>query len=222
MDRNMKQIGMAGLLVTAGALGRIYLRSLLPHLPHFTITINGITQPLFIPDMFFWVATASLMSGILLKGYYTIFVPLMIMSITDIFYGNNYIFLFTWSGFAFISLIGYISSKKLLLNGISVAKLTGIGIGSTLLYDAWTNFGWWLGPYYPHTLNGLALCYTFAIPFTIWHLISTGIMLIAISPLALYIKDAYFERSASRHTFENYIPWAISLSLAGASIWMAL
>jgi len=221
MRKNMKQVGMAGLLISVGVLGRIYLRPLLPNLPHMTITINGVTQPVFIADMFFIVAIVSLLSGILLKGYYTIIIPVMVMLITDVFYGNGYIFLFTWSGFAFISLIAHASSKKLVFNGASALKVMGIGIGGVLLYDAWTNFGWWIGPYYPHTVDGLALCYTLAIPFTVWHVLSTGLVLMVIAPVVLYFKDATMQLS-SKQPLEKYMPLAASLLLAAASLLMAL
>ncbi|RLF44832.1 MAG: hypothetical protein DRN09_02620 [Thermoplasmata archaeon] len=185
LDNKHRIIG-AFILIIAGVLGRIYLRNFLPNTPSWYITINGITQPVFMMDLFFVVAVISLLSGLLLRGYYTFIVPFLIMLITDIYYGNNYIFLFTWSGFILIALLGFlISNRKSTLN---IPVVMGTGIVGVLLYDLWTNFGCWLG-WYPHTLNGLILCYTVAIPFTLWHLLSTVAAISVIVIPAIYLKE---------------------------------
>ncbi len=139
-------------------------------------------------DLFFLIAIISILSGLLLKSYYVFIVPLSIMFITDVIIGNNYIFLFTWSGFAMIGLIGYILKIK---NKFTIQKtplIFGASIGSVLLYDLWTNFGCWLG-WYPHTFNGLAVCYTVAIPFMLWHLLSTTLTLTIILLPLIYLKE---------------------------------
>ena len=185
LDNKHRIIG-AFILIMAGVLGRICLRGFLPNTPSWYITINGITQPVFMMDLFFVVAVISLLSGLLLRGYYTFIVPFLIMLITDIYYGNNYIFLFTWSGFILIALLGFlISNRKSTLN---IPVVMGTGIVGVLLYDLWTNFGCWLG-WYPHTLNGLILCYTVAIPFTLWHLLSTAAAVSVIVIPAIYVKE---------------------------------
>ena len=176
MMHGRNRILAALLLIAAGAAGRIFLRSILPNTPHIYLTINGITQPVFMMDMFFVVAAISLFSGILLGGYYTFIVPMAVMGITDIYYGNTYIFLFTWSGFAMIGLMGYLGGRNLSFNAKSVVRVAGMGIGSVLVYDIWTNFGSWLG-WYAHDLNGLLLCYTLARPVMLWHIVSTMLLL---------------------------------------------
>jgi len=140
-------------------------------------------------DIFFVIAVISILSGLLLGSYYTFVVPISIMIITDLMLGNNMIFLFTWTGFILLALVGYFVRPK---TGLSLKKaplILGSGIVGILLYDLWTNFGCWLG-WYPKTIGGLATCYTVAIPFTIWHLVSTTIALTAVViPLALLNKD---------------------------------
>jgi len=108
--------------------------------------------------------------------------------ISDLYLGNTWIILFVWSGFAAIGIIGFLLKKKNCLTIKKAPTIIFAGIGSVLLYDAWTNFGCWLG-WYPHTLNGLTACYAAAVPFTLWHLLSTTAALTAvIIPLA-YLKD---------------------------------
>ena len=205
------------LLVLMGVLGRIYLRQFLPSLPSMHITINGITQPMFIADMFFIVAIISLFCGILLRGYYTLIVPISVMLISDVILGNSYVFFFTWSGFAFIAVIGYYFSRKISCNPKATIKIVGIGIGSILLYDVWTNFGWWLGPYYPHTIDGLLLCYTLAFPFIIWHLLSTISIIALITYPLLYVKENKL-RLKTISPIEHYSPLAGSVVLVLLSI----
>lgn len=178
----------AVILVIAGVVGRIYLRGFLPDTPSWYITINGITQPVFMMDLFFVVATVSLLSGLLIGGYYSFFVPLSTMILTDLYYGNNYIFLFTWSGFVMLGFLGFLLTTRTKLSLRTLPLLFGVGIGGVLLYDLWTNFGCWLG-WYPHTLDGLLLCYTVAIPFTLWHLLSTTVALSMVILPILYLKD---------------------------------
>ncbi len=191
VKNNISKIVTASVLIVLGVVGRLTLSELLPSSPSFYITLNGITQPLFMMDLFFLIAIISILSGLLLKSYYVFIVPLSIMLITDIIIGNNYIFLFTWSGFAMIGLIGYILKIK---NKFTIQKtplIFGASIGSVLLYDLWTNFGCWLG-WYPHNLQGLSLCYTLAIPFTLWHLLSTTIAITVIVLPILYLKEHKF------------------------------
>ena len=141
-------------------------------------------------DLFFVIAVVSLLTGLLLGGYYTFIVPISIMIITDLIIGNNVIFLFTWSGFVILAVIGYIlKSKQQYLTIKKAPIIIGSGIAGIIIYDIWTNFGCWLG-WYPHTFGGLMTCYTMAIPFTLWHLITTTITLTAvIIPMSLLNID---------------------------------
>jgi len=58
------------------------------------------------------VTTIALISGIYLGGLYIAIIPLSVLFISDMIIGNNFIFLFTWSAFIFISLIGFFLEKK--------------------------------------------------------------------------------------------------------------
>jgi len=211
MVHDKKRLLIAVSLIAIGVAGRIYLRGLLPSTPHIYMTINGITQPIFMMDMFFVVAAVSLFGGILLGGYYSLIIPMSVMLITDIYYGNTYIFLFTWSGFVLIGLVGYLRGRNLSFDAKSVARIAGVGIGSVLVYDIWTNFGSWLG-WYPHTLNGLATCFSLAIPFTLWHLLSTAAAVTALSIPVLYVKENAGHISIK--PFEHYSAITASVFLA--------
>ena len=165
-----KKLFISTLLISFGVISRIWLYKFLPSTPHIYITLAGVRQPLFMMDVFFIVAGISLIAGRYLGNLYTFLIPISIMAITDILIGNNMIFLFTWSGFVFMGITGYLCHKK------SIFQFFGFGLISVIIYDLWTNFGCWIG-WYEHTIEGIILCYTVAIPFMLWHLISTAIIL---------------------------------------------
>lgn len=170
--KSLNKLVIASLLIFVGVISRMWLHDFLPSAPHVYINLAGTKQPVFIPaDVFFIIAAISLVAGRYLGNYYSFFVPFSIMLITDVFIGNNYIFLFTWSGFAILGCMGYLMQSK------TFGKFILYSIPSILVYDIWTNFGWWLGGYYGYSLHGFILCYLMAIPFTIWHLISTTAIL---------------------------------------------
>jgi len=190
-DSNIRyRIIIAGMLIAIGSIIRILLHNNLPGAPSIYITLNGITQNMFIFDLFFVVAVISIVSGLLLGGYFTFIVPISTMIISDLFIGNNWILLFTWSGFVMIGLIGYLLKSKKCVTIRKAPAILGASIGGVLLYDIWTNFGTWLGGFgYAYNLNGLALCYTMALPFMFWHLISTTIAISIIVLPIIYIKE---------------------------------
>jgi hypothetical protein len=156
------------------------------------VSIRLILHEVFFLDLLFVIAVISFLSGLLLGGYYTFIIPISIMIITDSIIGNNAILLFTWSGFAVIGLIGYLMKSRLSLTLKKAPLFLGAGIGSILIYDIWTNFGCWLGAgfiMYPKTISGLTACYLNAIPFTLWHLLSTAAALTLVLIPIIYLKE---------------------------------
>lgn len=190
---NKKRFLIALVLIGLGSIIRIALHNNLPNSPSMYLTINGLTQPMFMLDLFFVVALISIISGLFLGGYYSFIVPISIMIFTDILLGNNWILLFTWSGFAFLGLIGFILKRKNQVNYRYLPRVFGIGIIGILSYDIWTNFGTWLGGWYTHNWEGLILCYTKALPFMFWHLLSTTVAITLIVVPIMYLKEHKLE-----------------------------
>jgi len=92
-----------------------------------------------------------------LKSKYT---PLFVFGslfVSDIILGLSYINLFVYIGFAIYYLLG--------ININNYKSLIANSILASILFFAITNFGSWIGPWYPHTLNGLIDCFVKAIPF---------------------------------------------------------
>jgi hypothetical protein len=85
-----------------------------------------------------------------------------------------------------------IFNRKKLKNNLGSLKLknigiaAGFGVGFVLIYDTWTNIGWWY-LIYPHTLGSLSAVFTAGIPFMIYHLFSGVITFVAIAlPIISY------------------------------------
>ena len=180
---NIKQVVLAFSLIAAGALGRYLLVSFnLQPFPNFEI----ITVLVFL--------AAMLVSPVL-----AMFVPLLSMVFSDLLIGNpifvgnamNRIVLFTYSGFSIIGLISIWSRDRVArrFSHFSLKNagiVVGLGASLVLLYDIWTNFGWWY-LLYPHNLASLTTVYTLGIPFMIYHLISGVITFAVIGvPVMLY------------------------------------
>jgi len=96
------------------------------------------------------------------------YLPVLIFSFafTDFILGFHNTVFFTWGS---IFIIGFMSNyfKKTI-----ISRIGGALFGSLLFYII-TNFGVWTLGSYGYSINGLIICYTLAIPFFAYSLIST-------------------------------------------------
>jgi hypothetical protein len=149
LQKNKFKILGAAVLILFGIFGRFFRIYFLPDLYN--------VEP---------ITFATLLAGALLGGGWGLFVPLSIVAITDIFLGNSPILYFTWSAWATIGLSGLILRKSKKEKFSFGFKMTALGIGASLFFYLWTNFGvWLLGDLYPKTFEGLVLCYIMGLPF---------------------------------------------------------
>jgi len=98
------------------------------------------------------------------------YLPALVVSflITDLFIGFHAVTLFTWGS---VILIG-LGSRFFLLN--IYTRVSGSLLGALIFYLI-TNFGVWSMGSYGYTIDGFILCYTLAIPFFTYSIISTFI-----------------------------------------------
>ncbi len=136
---------LSGLIVAFLLLGVV--ARLVPHLPNVT--------PL---------TAIALFGGTYFAKRWAILLPLAIVVISDLFIGLHGVIAFTWSSFALVGLLGWWIRTQARVGRVAAASLAG----STIFFVV-SNFGVWLvgdgGTMYPHTLEGLQLCYTAALPF---------------------------------------------------------
>tara|TARA_Y100000591_G_C21807951_1_gene686058 strand:+ start:1169 stop:1651 length:483 start_codon:yes stop_codon:yes gene_type:complete len=106
------------------------------------------------------------------------FLPALIIcfALTDLFIGFHGTVLFTWGSIIFIGLI----SNKFVKNITS--RISGALIGAFIFYII-TNFGVWSLGFYGYSLKGLIECYTLAIPFFGYTLISTLVFSVIIETI---------------------------------------
>jgi len=99
------------------------------------------------------------------------FLPILILcfAITDLFIGMHSLSIFTWGSLIVIGML-----TKFFYSAIFF-RILGSLVGATIFFII-TNYGvWTTSGMYDHTLEGLLLCYTLAIPFFTYSLISTFI-----------------------------------------------
>lgn len=105
------------------------------------------------------VLSLALFGGIYLKGRQGIWVPLLLMAISDAVIGFHDTMFFTWGSILLISLIGmWLKEHKNMVNVISASLI------SSIIFFVVTNFGAFL-TMYSQTYAGLKECYLLAIPF---------------------------------------------------------
>jgi len=129
------------------------------------------------PSNFSPLAAIALFSAAYFKrNYWSYIIPFVALWLSDLFL-NNVVYKqmypdlytsFVWFsgagnylGFFFIALMGMWS-----LNKINVPRIAGSSIAASVIFFIVSNLSVWAeGMMYPKTVDGLATCYTMAIPF---------------------------------------------------------
>ena len=96
------------------------------------------------------------------------FIPALLIcfAITDYFIGFHSTAAFTWGSVVFIGLLSRYFNKNILV------RISGALMGCCIFFII-TNFGVWSLGSYGYSIEGFLLCYTLAIPFFAYSLIST-------------------------------------------------
>ena len=115
-----------------------------------------------------YVTSSSLLAGSFLGFPYFLIVPLSIMAVSDFIIGNSMIFIYTWSAFIFIAILGRFFNKSQKSFTGSISKSLFLAFLSSLIFYIWTNFGVWQQDnfgMYSKDLKGLIDSYIMGIPF---------------------------------------------------------
>ena len=136
------------LKISVGILFALAASRFIPHPPNFT---SLLALSFYVPA---------------LLG--TRFIPALMLSfiLTDIVIGFHNTTFFTWGSVLVIGLMSNYFTNSIL------KRLSGALIGA-LIFFIITNFGVWSIGSYGYTLEGLIICFTLAIPFFSYSLIST-------------------------------------------------
>jgi len=146
---------MSYIKISIGIFFALAASRFIPHPPNFT-TLLGLS--FYIPAIF----------GIR-------YIPALILSflITDLIIGFHNVMFFTLGSVMFIGLI-----SQYFLNSYT-SRIAGSLIGAILFFVI-TNFGVWSLGSYGYTYGGFIMCYTLALPFFTYSLISTLIFAVII------------------------------------------
>ena len=119
------------------------------------------------------------------------YIPALIFCfiITDLFIGFHNVVIFTWGSVFIIGLIAHYFSVNV------YSRILGALFGCCIFFLI-TNFGVWSLGLYSYSLNGLLLCYTLALPFFAYSLISTFIF----STVIEFIYNYYNKKIKSNKT----------------------
>ena len=142
---------MSYVKISFGILLLISLSRIIPHPPNFTTLL---ALSFYVPVLF----------GIR-------YLPILILSfiVTDLIIGFHQVTLFTWGS---VILIG-LGSKFFIKTTLS--RISGSLLGACLFFLI-TNFGVWSLGSYGYNVNGFITCFTLALPFFAYSLISTFIL----------------------------------------------
>jgi hypothetical protein len=146
------------------------------------------------------IMVVTFLAIMLLRSPLALFIPLISMIGSDLLIGNpifvgnqmNRIVIFTYSGFTMIALLS-LFNKDRFWKGLGQFRLrtiglaAGLGVGFVLLYDVWTNIGWWY-LMYPHDVPSFTAVFIAGLPFMVYHMISGVVTFIAIAvPVMMYV-----------------------------------
>jgi hypothetical protein len=136
------------------------------------------------------IATAAtFLAVLLLRNRWAAVVPFAVVAVSDAVLGNTQIMWFTWSAWAVVGL-GAILARH--LRGPSrYAAALGVGVGGSLWFFAWTNFGVWLmDGMYPATLDGLLASYVAGLPFLRTMLLGNLVLVPLVAVIASMVERA--------------------------------
>ncbi len=112
------------------------------------------------PPNFAPIAALALFGGTYFDKKFATIVPLAAMLVSDYFIGFHSMMVWVYGSFFAISFIGiWLHHHK------STRNVVGGTLAGSILFFVMTNFGVWVGGYYPFTLEGFVTCYVAAIPF---------------------------------------------------------
>ncbi|TFG35869.1 MAG: hypothetical protein E4H47_00375 [Parcubacteria group bacterium] len=149
------------------------------------------------------VTSISLLAGSFLGGIFGAITSVLMIFFSDIYLGNTQIYLFTWSAFLLVGIVG-----SLLKNNSKhyVLKASGLGLGSVLFFYLWTNFGWWLiSGTYEMSFFGLIRCYIAGLAFLRNQMISVLIFVPVLIPVFSFFSQKIFSRKSEMKTSEQLL-----------------
>ncbi|NUN69943.1 MAG: hypothetical protein HUU02_09565 [Bacteroidetes bacterium] len=113
------------------------------------------------PMNFAPITAIALFGGMYFDRRFAPVLPLVALMLSDAVLGFYDGILWVYGSFLLVTVMGMIASRKR-----TVGVIAGSTLAGSVLFFLITNFGvWQSGAFYPMTMDGLAMCYTAALPF---------------------------------------------------------
>ncbi len=127
------------------------------------------------------------------------FIPAVMGSflLTDIVIGFHNVTFFTWGS---VFIIGILSSY---FTSSTVLRISG-AVSGAIIFFILTNLGVWLMGSYGYTINGLLACYTLALPFFGYTILSTLVFSLLIEALHIFYKKKNLSKILSNWEFLKF------------------
>ncbi|WP_240644178.1 DUF6580 family putative transport protein [Antribacter gilvus] len=112
------------------------------------------------------LTAATFFAAVLLRHRVALLVPLAAVALSDVLLGNSSILLFTWTAWAVVGVAALLGRRTTGVRRYGAA--IGLGLGGSVWFFLWTNFGVWLlgrEAYYAPGLDGLLASYAAGLPF---------------------------------------------------------
>ncbi|WP_265521407.1 DUF6580 family putative transport protein [Oerskovia flava] len=135
------------------------------------------------------VTAATFIATVLLRSRWAFVVPLAVTVVSDVVLGNTAIALFTWSAWLVVGLGSLLVGDRQGWRRVGAGAV--FGVGASLWFFAWTNFGVWLqsrGTWYPAGVEGLVASYVAGLPFLRTMLIGNLVLLPLAAGVTLLVE----------------------------------
>ena len=135
------------------------------------------------------VTSAAFVAAVLVRHRLAFLAPLVIAVVSDLVLGNTSIALFTWSAWLVVGLAALLTRSTSGWGRMGAAA--GLGLGGSLWFFFWTNFGVWFqgrGVWYPAGLDGLVASYVAGLPFLRTMLVGNLVLLPVVAAGTLLVE----------------------------------
>ncbi|GAA3216911.1 DUF6580 family putative transport protein [Oerskovia jenensis] len=135
------------------------------------------------------VTSAAFVAAVLVRHRLAFLAPLLVAVVSDLVLGNTSIALFTWSAWLVVGLAALLTRNTSGWGRVGAAA--GLGVGGSLWFFFWTNFGVWFqgrGVWYPAGLDGLVASYVAGLPFLRTMLIGNLVLLPVVAAGTLLVE----------------------------------
>ncbi|MBL0886563.1 DUF6580 family putative transport protein [Myceligenerans indicum] len=112
------------------------------------------------------ITAATFFTAVILRHRAAVLVPFAAAAVSDALLGNTSILVFTWTAWAVIGAGALLVRRSAGWRRLGAAF--GLGVGGSIWFFLWTNFGVWLqarGTFYAPGLDGLLASYVAGLPF---------------------------------------------------------